>query len=374
MNTLAQDLRFAIRLLARSPGFTAVAVLCIALGIGTNVTAFSVVNAVLLRPFPYAEPERLVYLYSVNPKKEVFLGGVSWLDAVDFRAQARSFSQMGIYGGRSLIVASGEGEPERVSGAGITASLFPLLGETPMLGRSFREDEDRPGAPPVVLLGHDLWMRRFGGDPAVVGRTVMVNSTAHTIVGVMKPRFAFPGREEAWVPLAPLAHQEPRRDRGYNVIGRLAPGISIQQAVSEIDTLTGRLASAHPDTNAGWGGTVRTMRDVFVEGMRLVVLTILGAVIFILLIACANVANLFLARATARQREVAVRVAFGAGRGRIVRQLLTESLLLALLGGALGILLGIGESAGWRHRFRRKTRLPTGCASRSTAPCSSTPW
>lgn len=156
METFRQDLRFAIRLLARSPGFTAVAVLCIALGIGTNVTAFSVVNAILLRPFPYADPERLVYLYSVNQKKDVTLGGLSWLDAVDFRAQARSFSQIGIYGGRSLILSTGEGEPERVSGVAITAGLFPLLGETPLLGRNIREDEDRPGAPAVVLLGHDL--------------------------------------------------------------------------------------------------------------------------------------------------------------------------------------------------------------------------
>lgn len=184
-------------------------------------------------------------------------------------------------------------------------------------------------------------MRRFDGDPAIVGKTVMINSTAHTVVGVMKPRFSFPERQEAWVPLAPLVHQEPRSERGSLVMARLKPGIGLEQAAVEVKTVGDRLAKLYPDTNGGWGATARSLRDEFVdEEMRLVVLTILGAVIFVLLIACANVANLFLARATSRQREVAVRIAFGAGRGRILRQLLTESLLVALLGGLLGLLLG----------------------------------
>ncbi|HJX28406.1 MAG TPA: ABC transporter permease [Thermoanaerobaculia bacterium] len=340
MDTLAQDLRFAVRMLLKSPGFTAVAVLCIALGIGTNTTAFSVVSAVLLRPFPYADPERIVFVHQMNPLKEVTYGGFSYLDYQDLRAQAGSFSQVAAYGNRTLVVATGE-EPERLRGTAISAGLFPLIGETPALGRNFREDEDRPGAPPVVLLGHDLWMRRFNGDPAIVGKTVMINSLARTVVGVMKPRFSFPETQEAWIPLAPLVHQEPRTERGFVVMARLKPGIGMEQAAVEVKTVGDRLAKLYPDTNDGWGATVRTLRDEFVdEGMRLVVLTILGAVIFVLLIACANVANLFLARATTRQREVAVRIAFGAGRGRILRQLLTESLLIALLGGALGLLLG----------------------------------
>jgi putative ABC transport system permease protein len=341
METLLQDLRFAVRLLGRSPGFTAVAILCIALGIGTNVTAFSVVSATLLRPFPFAQPERLVYLRGVNPGKEVRYSGISYPDYQDLRAAARSFSQIGAYAVRSFAVATDGGEPERISGVGVSAGLFPLFGERPMLGRLFREEEDRPGAAPVVLLGHDLWVRRFGGDPGVVGRSVMINSAAYTVVGVMQPRFGFPISQEAWVPLAPIAYKDLRNDRSLQVVGRLAPGVSYEAALAEMRALAKRLETAYPDMNFGWGGTLRPMRDEFVdEGLKVVVLTILGAVIFILLIACSNVANLFLARATARQREVAVRVAFGAGRWRIARQLLTESLLIAALGGALGILLG----------------------------------
>jgi putative ABC transport system permease protein len=340
MDTLKQDLRFAVRMLAKNPGFTAVAVLCIALGIGANVAAFSIVSALLFRPFPYTDPDRLIHVRTTNARKDVQNGTVSYPDFLDLKEQVRSFSQAGAYQLRTLVVSTGE-EPERIAGVAISADLFPMLGATPALGRNFRVDEDRPGAPPVVLLGHGLWMRQFNGDPQIVGKSVMINSTAHTVVGVMKPNFGYPEWEEAWVPLAPYASKEPRSERLYRVLARLAPGVSREAATVEVQAFAKRLETLHPESHRGWSARLRTLREVTVGPQtRLLVFTVQGAVLFVLLIACANVANLFLARATARQREVAVRVAFGAGRGRIVRQLLTESLLIALVGGALGILLG----------------------------------
>jgi putative ABC transport system permease protein len=344
METLAQDLRFAVRILWKSPGFTAVAVLCLALGIGANTTIFSVVNAVLLRPFPYADPDRIVALHETQPANDVRRGSLSYLDARDFREQSRSFSQFAFYENRSLTFSgkdSAGSEPERVLGAAISASLFPLLGEKPALGRNFRDDEDRPGAPEVVLLGHDLWLRRFNGDPQIVGRAVLVNGTPHVVVGVMKPRFRFPYQQLAWVPAVPLHANDKRNERNLNVLARLAPGFTLGQAQAEADGVAERLAALAPETNAGRGARLVLLRDELAsDEMQLIILTMMGAVACVLLIACANVANLLLARATGRQREIAVRAAFGAGRFRIVRQLLTESLLIALGGAVLGIAFG----------------------------------
>ena len=332
-----QDLRYSVRTLLKSPGFATIAVLCIAIGIGANTSIFSVVNAILLRPFPYADPDRIVALHEIQPKNEIDAGGFSNLDYQDLRAQTAGFSALTAYTERSLTF-SGEREPERVAGASIAWNLFPFLGVKPALGRTFHEDEDRPGAAGAVLLSHELWMRRFNGDPNVVNKTILVNAAAHTIVGVMPPRFGFPERQLAWVPLADFVKDSPRSERNLTVLGRLKPGSSLEQARAEVKTVVERIAKQYPDSHTGWSGNARPLREEFAgKEMRLMVMTMLGAVICVLLIACSNVANLLLARATVRQREVAVRAAFGAGRVRIVRQFLTESMVIGLAGGALGI-------------------------------------
>ena len=258
-----------------------------------------------------------------------------------------------------------------MQGASISWNLFPFLGVKPDLGRPFREDEDRIGAPGAVLLSHELWVRRFNADPHVVGRTILVNAAASTVVGVMPARFAFPQHQLAWVPLQPFVKDDPRYARQLTVYGRLKPGVRLDRARAEVKAIVERIAVQSPATHAGWSGDVLSLGEEFADkNLRLVLLTMLGAVLCVLLIACSNVANLLLARATVRQREVAVRAAFGAGRARLVRQLLTESVVIGLAGGASGVVL-----AYWGLRAIELSIPPeNGCASRSTAPSSSTPW
>ena len=335
MDTFLQDVRYAFRTLSRSRMFAIIAVACLALGIGVNTTIFSVVNAILLRPFAFTNPDELVVLQELNTKNGDD-AGVAWPNLVDWRNQSKAFSDIAAVQGRSLTLAN-VAEPERLVGSAISWNLFPMLGVKPALGRLIREDEDKPGAERVVLLSDGLWQRRFGRDKAIIGQTLMLNEVAHTVVGVMGPAFKFPEDSELWIPLRESEGSLRRDFKGLFTFARLAPGISIERARTSVTQVAARLAREYPE-NADWSAKVIPLRDEFIPSdIKLITLTMMGAVTFVLLIACANVANLMLARATARAREIAIRSALGAGRHRIVRQLLTESVMLAIAGGLLGI-------------------------------------
>jgi putative ABC transport system permease protein len=337
MESWLQDLRLSWRMLRKSPGFTAIAILCVALGIGANTVVYSIVEGVMLRPFPFADPDRIVALHrsrTADPGMDSF----SYPDFFDLRRQATTLAPIAGQSGHSLTFDGDE--PQRVDGCAVSAELFPLLGVRPARGRGFRPEDDRPGAAGVILISDALWHQRFQADPAIVGRSIQVNGEARLVVGVMPPRFQFPERIEAWVPLAPLLHGDDRGNRELDVLARLRPGVSPAMAAGELAAFARRQAALYPTIDTGWEAVLRPLRDDLVDrGTQLVIVALLGAVLFVLLIACSNVANLQLARATDRQREVALRLAFGASRRRIVRRLLTESVLLALGGGALGILL-----------------------------------
>ena len=335
METFLQDVRYAFRTLSRSRMFALIAVACLAIGIGVNTTIFSVVNAILLRPFDFRDPEQLVVLQEQNTRNNN-TSGVAWPNLVDWRTQSKAFTDIAAVQGRSLTLAAVE-EPERLEGSAISWNLFPMLGVTPAFGRHIRADEDKVGGDRVVLLSDGLWERRFGRDPTIVGKTLVLNEIAHTVIGVMPPAFKFPEQSELWVPLRE-ADGSTRRDFKSNfTFARLAPGVSIERARTELTQVTARLAAEYPE-NADWGAYVMPIREEFIpDDIRLIVLTMMGAVTFVLLIACANVANLMLARATSRSREIAIRAALGAGKHRIIRQLLTESVMLAVAGGLLGI-------------------------------------
>jgi putative ABC transport system permease protein len=338
---LSQDVRYALRTLVRWPGFTAVVVLTLALGIGGNAAIFSVVNAVLLRPLPYADPDRLVFVLGTPTDGDSAKVGSSssYPDFADLRARTRSFSQLAAYSIQQTTVTGKEFEPAIVSGAPITANLFPTLGVTPLLGRLFVADDDRPGAARVAILSNEFWQQRFNGNPNAVGTSISVNGTPTTIVGVMRPRDTFPGATAIWYPAAESNDPRTRGQHSYRVLGRLARGVTHEQANRDVAAVARQLETEYPALNAKRSARVQSMAEGIVGNVRPQLLVLLGSVVLVLLIVCVNVANLFLARAAARAREVAVRTALGAGRTRLARQFLTESVVVTAIGSVLGLVV-----------------------------------
>jgi predicted permease len=339
METLLQDIRYGWRTLRKSPGFTAMAVITLALGIGANTAIFSVVNTVLLARLPYRDPDRLVMIWGNNPQQGGEPSPVSPAVFATWKSEVHVFENMAA-STDDLDTVTGVGEPEMVVGYDFSAEYFNVIGAKPELGRTFLPEEDRPGGSNVVVLSDKLWRRRFDGDPAILGKSINLGSTPYTVVGVMPPSFRYPDKVEIWTPLAlPPAAASNWKDRYLRVLARLAPGVTLEQAQMQMNLLAQRLAKEHPDTNSGEGVVLQPLRQVIAGDIRLPLLVLLGAVSIVLLIACANVANLLLARSASREHEIGIRSALGAGRMRLVRQMLTESALLSILGGAAGLLL-----------------------------------
>jgi len=342
MRNLVTDLHYGLRILLRNPGFTLAAIAVLALGIGANTAIFSIVNAVLLRPLPYQDATRIMQVWHVPPAKSfpgMSLFSVSPANYLDWQSQNRSFEQMAAYGFDSFNVGGGE-RPEAIRGAAVAPGFFSILRVQPVLGRTFSPEEDRPGQGHVVILGHTLWRDHFAADTGIVGRNVLLDGQTYTVVGVMPPKFKFPAWAELWVPLA--WSNEKRAVRGnhnYMVIGRLKPEAAVQQAKADLGAISARLEHQYPEDDKGWGATVVPLREEIVGDVRPALLVLLGAVAFVLLIACANVANLVLAKTLARKKEIAIRTSLGASRAAVLRQILAETLLLSLAGGALGLFL-----------------------------------
>jgi len=364
MELLFNDVRYAIRSIIQRPGFAAIAVATLALGIGANSAIFSTIHALLLNPLPFAQQDRVVAIWDKNPSRGVEHNEVAMANYLDWRAQSHSFEQLALERWWSTNLTASD-TPERVQGFLVTANFLDALGVKPVKGRNFAEEENQPGKDAVAIITYSLWQRRFGADPNIVNKTITTNGVTRTVIGVLPEDFNYPKGAEVFAPIALTPELiKSRSNHGYYVIGRLKPGVSVKSAQAEMDTITARLAQQYPNTNVGLGATVYPILADTVRMYSTALWVMMGAVGFVLLIACANVANLTLARASGRQREIALRAALGASRWRIIRQLLIESLIIALIGGAVGTLVGFwginllkaanpGEAAsyapGWKN-------------------------
>jgi putative ABC transport system permease protein len=341
METLIKDLRFAARSFLKRPGFLVIAVATLALGIGATTAMFTVVNSVLLRPLQFPEPERIVLFYGINPRQGIAQSNMSMPDIVDWQQQSRSFEQIAGFSSGGMFLTTGD-ETERVRGTGVSPEFFPLFKTNAIYGRTLQHADMQQGTEPAIVISHALWQRRFGGATNVANSKVTLNGKPATIVGIMPAGFTYPDNTEAWAAMPLDAVNQPRENRFVSVVTRLKPQISIAQAQTELDTINQRLAQNYAETNTGWSVRLVELRESLVGDLRTALLVLLGAVAFVLLIACANVANLLLARAIYRQKEIAVRTALGASRIRIVQQLLTESMLLSIVSGVIGFTLSLG--------------------------------
>src|SRR3954451_5164824 len=346
MNTLLHDIRYGVRMLLKHKGFTAVAIVALALGVGANTAIFSLVNGVLLRPLPFPDAERIVYFEGKNPEAGITESNISFLDFTDWSQQTDLFASTAAYWTGTANFGADGAEPERVPRAGVTTGFFSVLGVQPVLGRPFVPEDEKPasvlgGRGTVAIISHGLWKRRFGSDPEIIGKQVQMSSRTLPIVGVMPPGFEYPEQTQIWVPSAVNLAEEARDNRSWSAIARLKPGVDFKEAQTRVSAINAQLDQQFHETNKGWDVSLWPLHERLVREVKPSLLALLGAVGLVLLIACANVANLLLARSAARQKEIAIRAAMGASRTRVVRQMLTESILLSALGGMAGLLLSI---------------------------------